>query len=126
MDGRNETEELFDPFVAVDESKARLQNIFAGDFVNAFVANGGQFASGILAAGKTYTHPFARSGTYHYHDGLHPTLRRTVIVKGADGTTRWPQFSPALVAALHARGLKACAYHFLYGRKPSVEAAVSA
>jgi hypothetical protein len=50
----------------------------------------------------------------------------TVIVKGADGTTRWPQFSPALVAALHARGLKACAYHFLYGRKPSAEAAVSA
>jgi peptidoglycan hydrolase-like protein with peptidoglycan-binding domain len=50
----------------------------------------------------------------------------TVIVKGADGTTRWPQFSPALVAALHARGLKACAYHFLYGRKPSAEAGVSA
>jgi hypothetical protein len=50
----------------------------------------------------------------------------TVIVKGADGTTRWPQFSGALVAALHARGLKACAYHYLYGRKPSAEAAVSA
>jgi putative peptidoglycan binding protein len=50
----------------------------------------------------------------------------TVIVKGADGTTRWPQFSSALVAALHARGLKACAYHYLYGRKPSTEAAVSA
>jgi hypothetical protein len=50
----------------------------------------------------------------------------TVIVKGADGTTRWPQFSSALVAALHARGLKACAYHYLYGRKPSAEAAVSA
>src|SRR3954471_8591092 len=50
----------------------------------------------------------------------------TVIFKAADGTTRWPQFSPALVAALHARGLKACGYHFLYGRKPAAEAAVSA
>jgi plastocyanin len=47
------------------------------------VANGGQFASPILAAGKTYTHAFARGGTYHYHDGLHPTLRGTVVVKGA-------------------------------------------
>jgi plastocyanin len=47
------------------------------------VANGGQFASPILAAGKTYSHPFARSGTYHYHDGLHPTVRGTVVVKGA-------------------------------------------
>jgi hypothetical protein len=49
----------------------------------------------------------------------------TVIVKGADGTTRWPQFSASLVAALRARGLHVCAYHFLYGRKPAAEAAVS-
>src|SRR3954454_16122748 len=51
---------------------------------------------------------------------------RTVIVKGANATTRWPQFSPALVAALHARGLNACAYHFLYGRRPEAEAALTA
>jgi plastocyanin len=47
------------------------------------VANGGQFASPILDPGKTYTHPFARGGTFRYHDGLHPTLRGTVVVKGA-------------------------------------------
>jgi plastocyanin len=71
---------------------ARSVTITAGDSVtwrnadkapHQVVANGGQFASPILAAGKTYTHPFARSGTYHYHDGLHPTLRGTVVVKGA-------------------------------------------
>jgi plastocyanin len=47
------------------------------------VANGGQFASAILDPGKTYTHAFARGGTFRYHDALHPTLRGTVIVKGA-------------------------------------------
>ena len=50
----------------------------------------------------------------------------TVIVKGGNATTRWAQFSPALVAALHARGVNACAYHFLYGRKPAAEAALTA
>jgi plastocyanin len=47
------------------------------------VANGGQFASPILNPGKTYTHQFARGGTFHYHDGLHPSVRGTVVVKGA-------------------------------------------
>ena len=46
------------------------------------VANGGQFASGILDPGKTYTHTFARGGTFRYHDALHPTLKGTVNVKG--------------------------------------------
>jgi plastocyanin len=47
------------------------------------VANGGQFASPILDPGKTYTHTFARGGTYRYHDGLYPTRRGTVVVRGA-------------------------------------------
>jgi plastocyanin len=46
------------------------------------VANGGQFASPILDPGKTYTHAFGQSGTFRYHDGLHPTLRGSVVVKG--------------------------------------------
>src|SRR3954463_273640 len=51
---------------------------------------------------------------------------QTIIFKAADGVKRWPQFSPALVGALHARGLRACAYHYLYGRKPVAEAVLSA
>jgi plastocyanin len=47
------------------------------------VANGGQFASPILAPGKTYAHQFTRSGTFHYHDALHTRLKGTVVVKGA-------------------------------------------
>ena len=50
----------------------------------------------------------------------------TVIVKAADGPKYWPQFSSGLVAALHARGVQACAYQFLYGRRPGAEAAAGA
>ena len=46
------------------------------------VANNGSFASGILAPGKSYTRKFVDGGTFHYHDGLHPTLKGTVTVKG--------------------------------------------
>jgi plastocyanin len=46
------------------------------------VANGGSFASAILGPGKTYSHTFRDGGTFRYHDGLHPSLRGTVVVKG--------------------------------------------
>jgi plastocyanin len=47
------------------------------------VADGGQFASAILGAGKRYTFTFRNSGTYRYHDGLHPALKGTITVRGA-------------------------------------------
>jgi plastocyanin len=47
------------------------------------VANGGSFASPILAKGKSYTHSFQGGGTFRYHDGLHPSLKGTVVVRGA-------------------------------------------
>jgi len=46
-------------------------------------ANGGSFASAILKPGKTYTHAFRAGGTFRYHDGLHPTLKGTITVRGA-------------------------------------------
>ena len=46
------------------------------------VANGGQFASPILKAGQSYTFTFRNSGTFRYHDGLHPTRRGTITVRG--------------------------------------------
>jgi hypothetical protein len=49
----------------------------------------------------------------------------TVFVKSADGRAmRMPQFSPGLVAALHANGLRACAWQFVYGDDPAAEAAL--
>ena len=47
------------------------------------VANNGSFASGILKPGNVYTHTFRSGGTFRYHDGLHPTLKGTVTVRGA-------------------------------------------
>ena len=46
----------------------------------------------------------------------------TVFVKSADRGTVWDQFSPQLVAALHARGLRVCAWQFVYGDDPIAEA----
>jgi Putative peptidoglycan binding domain len=51
---------------------------------------------------------------------------RTVFVKSSDGDTPWAQFSPELVQALHAQGLRACAWQFVYGRDPAGEAAQGA
>ncbi len=47
------------------------------------VANGGSFASPILKPGKSWTRTFRSGGTFRYHDSLHPTLKGTVVVKGA-------------------------------------------
>jgi plastocyanin len=47
------------------------------------VANGGQFASAVLAPGKSFTRAFHSGGTFHYHDALHPGLKGTVVVRGA-------------------------------------------
>jgi plastocyanin len=45
------------------------------------VSNTGAFASPILAAGKTWSFMFARTGTYRYHDGLHANVRGAVVVR---------------------------------------------
>lgn len=47
------------------------------------VANGGSFASPILAPGKSYSFTFRHGGTFRYHDGLHPSLQGTITVRGA-------------------------------------------
>jgi hypothetical protein len=49
-----------------------------------------------------------------------------VLIKSGDGTKYWGQFTSSLVSALHARGIKVCAWQFVYGRNPSGEAAVAA
>ncbi|MDX6690270.1 MAG: hypothetical protein QOG15_1727 [Solirubrobacteraceae bacterium] len=50
----------------------------------------------------------------------------TVFIKSADADQLWDQFTPALVLALHARGLHVCAWQFVYGKKPAGEAAAAA
>ena len=51
----------------------------------------------------------------------------TLFVKSSDGPTNyWSQFSPQLVAELHANGLKVCAWQYVYGNDPAGEAALGA
>lgn len=50
----------------------------------------------------------------------------TVLIKSGDGTKYWSQFSSALVGALHARGIKVCAWQFVYGRSAATEASIGA
>jgi len=49
-----------------------------------------------------------------------------VLIKAGDAGSTWSQFSPSLVNALHARGLKVCAWQFVYGDNPKGEAKVGA
>jgi hypothetical protein len=50
----------------------------------------------------------------------------TVYVKSGDAANYWNQFSKALVSDLHARGLKVCAWQFVYGDAPYKEANIGA
>ena len=50
----------------------------------------------------------------------------TVYIKAGDATRSWGQFSSSLVDALHAGGLKVCAWQFVYGDSPYKEANVGA
>lgn len=49
-----------------------------------------------------------------------------VLIKSGDAGGTWSQFSPQLVSALQARGLKVCAWQFVYGDRPKAEARVGA
>jgi hypothetical protein len=45
-----------------------------------------------------------------------------VYIKSSDGTTYWSQFSRSLVTDLHEAGIKVCAWQYVYGLQPTVEA----
>jgi len=50
----------------------------------------------------------------------------TLYIKSSDGTSFWSQFTPQLVAELHAAGLRVCAWQYVYGSEPTGEAAMGA
>jgi Putative peptidoglycan binding domain len=51
----------------------------------------------------------------------------TLFIKSSDGSSNyWSQFSPELVAQLHANGLKVCAWQYVYGTNPAGEAELGA
>jgi hypothetical protein len=51
----------------------------------------------------------------------------TLFIKSSDGSSNyWSQFSAQLVAELHANGLRACAWQYVYGTNPKGEANLGA
>lgn len=50
----------------------------------------------------------------------------TVMVKSSDGPTVWSQFNPSVVSTLHAGGLRVCAWQYVYGNHPLLEAQAGA
>lgn len=51
----------------------------------------------------------------------------TLYIKSSDGPSNfWSQFTPQLIAELHAAGLKVCAWQFVYGSEPVGEAQMGA
>jgi hypothetical protein len=46
----------------------------------------------------------------------------TVYIKSSDGGDAWSQFTRGLVSNLHSRGLRVCAWQFVYGSHPGAEA----
>jgi peptidoglycan hydrolase-like protein with peptidoglycan-binding domain len=50
----------------------------------------------------------------------------TVMVKAGDGSSSWSQFNRSLVSALHAAGIHVCAWQYVYGNYPAVEARIGA
>jgi hypothetical protein len=50
----------------------------------------------------------------------------TLIIKSSDGVDMWSQFTPQLVSSLHAGGLRACAWQYVYGIHPIEEAQLGA
>ena len=50
----------------------------------------------------------------------------TMMIKSGDGSSMWSQFDPTLVSALHAAGIRVCAWQYVYGTHPQLEAQVGA
>jgi hypothetical protein len=50
----------------------------------------------------------------------------TLFIKAGDGSSAWSQFNRSLVATLHAHGVRACAWQYVYGNHPLAEAQVGA
>src|SRR4029079_17539062 len=46
---------------------------------------------------------------------------KTVYIKSSDGGDAWSQFTRGLVSSLHSRGLRVCAWQFVYGSHPGAE-----
>ncbi|HEX6507877.1 MAG TPA: cupredoxin family copper-binding protein [Chloroflexota bacterium] len=49
-------------------------------------ADAGQWDSGPIASGQSYSHVFSQAGTFTYHCAIHPFMTATLVVQGAGST----------------------------------------
>jgi hypothetical protein len=118
---------------------AALVAVAAGPLSGAFSQSAGSTPSTETESGAKAKNPLAGDGMWIWymsrssHGKLGAIARKartngieTVLIKSGDGTTYWKQFSPSVVSGLQARGLRVCAWQFIYGRKPGKEAKVGA
>ena len=47
---------------------------------------------------------------------------RTLYIKSSDGTNTWDQFTRPMVKFFHRHGLRVCAWQYVYGSHPKIEA----
>jgi hypothetical protein len=119
--------------------RRRRRSMLCGLLALAIAACCGPFASPAAADGGANASAFDSQGMWIWYvtrsnGGDVPAIvaraKRarvgTVYVKAGDGTTAWSQFTRSLVSALHAGGLKVCAWQFVYGSRPYKEADVGA
>ena len=57
-------------------------------------ASSGVFDSGILSRGATFSRTFTNAGTFSYFCTLHPDMKGTILVTGADGAPPPPEAPP--------------------------------
>jgi hypothetical protein len=54
-----------------------------GPTTHTATANGGEFDSGNLSKGKSFSHKFTKAGTFSYFCKPHPFMKAKVVVNGA-------------------------------------------
>jgi putative peptidoglycan binding protein len=84
----------------------RVANPFRGNGMWIWYVNQSQDGSYRRIARKARSH------------GVH-----VIYVKSSDGSSSWDQFTPKLVSFMHDRGIRVCAWQYVYGTFPGKEAA---
>jgi hypothetical protein len=95
---------------------------------------GAAAAGGGTTAGRA-THPFHGNGMWIWYVSAsahgkysriarkaHRHHIRTIYVKSSDGSSAWQQFTPNLISFMHRRGIRVCAWQYVYGTYPAQEA----
>jgi peptidoglycan hydrolase-like protein with peptidoglycan-binding domain len=96
-------------------------------------------ALGWVQAPRAVAGPFDGRGMWiwmvSHSDGGNPTAIanrasangiKTLFVKSGDGTSYWSQFSRRLVYFIHRNGVRVCAWQYVYGTNPQIEAQIGA